>query len=515
MPEYLSPGVYVEEIEIGAKPIEGVSTSTAGFLGPTERGPERTLLVTGFEQFRRVYGGYLANSFLAYAIEGFFSNGGKRCYVGRVAPVDAVATSANLDTINITAIGPGVWGDRIAAKVEQGSLSGFKLTLMYWDDPPPTPLVDPTLPANATNANRREPALIEVYDNVTEDQTSMDYYERKVNPQSNLVRLQRVANNNPEVTVLTLLTGLANATQGGNGRGIDLTDYQGRTLAPLPDGTIIRTGLGGFREIDEISIVCAPDHHLIPNLGAELISHCTLLHDRFAILHSDPATDTLRTIGTLTRPQDTTFAAFYFPWIKVYDPRTRRDLLVPPSGHLAGIYAKTDLERGVHKAPANEVILGVTDLQFQITNGQQDILNTRGVNCLRAFPKRGIRVWGARTCSSNVTWKYINVRRLLLFLEKSIEEGTQWVVFEPNNEKLWGRVRETISEFLIRVWKDGALMGTKPEEAFFVKCDRTTMTQDDIDNGRLICIIGVAPVKPAEFVIFRIGQWAGGSAVTE
>jgi len=199
----------------------------------------------------------------------------------------------------------------------------------------------------------------------------------------------------------------------------------------------------------------------------------------------------------------------------IYDPRTNTNLLVPPSGHVAGIYANTDIERGVHKAPANYVVQGATALQFQITKGEQDILNPRGVNCLRVFPGRGLRVWGARTCSSDPLWKYINVRRLLLYIEESIDEGTQWVVFEPNNEKLWGRVKATISEFLTRVWKDGALMGTKPEEAFFVKCDRTTMTQDDIDNGRLICIIGVAPVKPAEFVIFRIAQWAGGSSVTE
>jgi len=180
-----------------------------------------------------------------------------------------------------------------------------------------------------------------------------------------------------------------------------------------------------------------------------------------------------------------------------------------------GIFSRSDQDRGVHKAPANEVVRGAVGLKYLLNTGEQDILNPIGVNCIRSFPGRGIRVWGARTLSSNTLWKYINVRRLFLFLEESIEEGTQWVVFEPNDEKLWARVKQTITQFLTRVWKDGALMGTTTEEAFFVRCDRTTMTQDDIDNGRLIVLIGVAPVKPAEFVIFRIAQWQGGSEVSE
>jgi phage tail sheath protein FI len=518
MPEYLSPGVYVEEFEIGAKPIEGVSTSTAGFLGPTLRGPLEPRFITGFEQFKRVYGSYLATSFLAYGVDGFFTNGGKRCFVARIAASDALPTTADHDTINVQAIGPGVWGNNLAIKIENGSLNPprtvFKLTVMYWDVAPPTPLVDPTLAANATNPNRREPTLLEVYDNLSSDPVSIDYYMTRVNLQSNLIRLNRLGNNNPANVALTLLTALG-GTAGTDGSAIALGDYTGRTLPALPDGTVNRTGLEGFREIDEISLVCAPDHHSVPTLNAALVTHCTQMADRFAVLHSNPATDTLNTIGNLRPPQDTTFAAFYFPWIKIFDPRSNQDYLIPPSGHVAGIYAKTDVERGVHKAPANEVVQGATGLQFQITKIEQDLLNPRGVNCLRVFPGRGLRVWGARTSSTNTLWKYINVRRLFLFLEESIDEGTQWVVFEPNNEKLWARVKQTIEQFLRTVWRNGALMGLTEAEAFFVKCDRTTMTQDDIDNGRLICIIGVAPVKPAEFVIFRITQFSGGSEVAE
>jgi phage tail sheath protein FI len=213
-------------------------------------------------------------------------------------------------------------------------------------------------------------------------------------------------------------------------------------------------------------------------------------------------------VTNLRPPDDDKYSAFYYPWIRVYDPISRSKPLIPPTGHVAGIFARTDIERGVHKAPANEVVRGALDLEFPVTTTMQDILNPRGVNCIRDFrpDRRGIRLWGARTMSSDGEWKYVNVRRLFLFLEESIDEGTQWVVFEPNDEPLWARVRRTIENFLIRVWRNGALMGTTQDEAFFVKCDRTTMTQDDIDNGRLICLIGIAPVKPAEFVIFRFFQ---------
>jgi hypothetical protein len=176
---------------------------------------------------------------------------------------------------------------------------------------------------------------------------------------------------------------------------------------------------------------------------------------------------------------------------------------------------RSDTERGVHKAPANEIIRGVLDIKLTLTKSEQDLLNQIGINCIRAFPGRGIMVCGARTTANDALWKYINIRRLFLYLEESLEEGTRWVVLEPNDKKLWVKVKQTITQFLTRVWKEGSLIGAKPEEAFFVKCDRTTMTQNDLDNGRLIVLIGVAPVKPSEFMIFRIAQWAGGSEVSE
>ncbi|HEC97724.1 MAG TPA: phage tail sheath family protein [Nitrospirae bacterium] len=510
MPEYLSPGVYVEEIEIGSKPIEGVGTSTVGFLGETERGPTEPRLITSWLQFVRVYGEHFAQQhvspYLPYAVEGFFANSGARCYVARVVAIDAGTASTKLtkdgsNCLTVKAVGEGSWGERIGIKVGEGTFSTtpdplFKLTVYYWK----TGTVDTSAPDKTAD-------IIEVFDDLSVESTSDNYYENKVNGISNLIILSQEAGDAGETSNgpsdVTALSG------GGDGTlPIDDGDYK-RINTDIPGQ---RRGLTAFNEIDEITILYAPNPD--DNLTTALITHCEVLKDRFAIIDADKGMSNKNDI----KPRDnneTKYAAYYYPWIKVYDPLTKLNKLVPPGGHVAGIYARSDMERGVHKAPANEVVKGATALEFQITKGEQDILNPRGVNCIRAFPGRGIRVWGARTLSSNTLWKYINVRRLFIFLEESIEEGTQWVVFEPNNEKLWGRVRATVTEFLARVWRDGALMGTKAEEAFFVKCDRTTMTQDDIDNGRLICLIGVAPVKPAEFVIFRIAQWAGGSSVTE
>jgi phage tail sheath protein FI len=265
-----------------------------------------------------------------------------------------------------------------------------------------------------------------------------------------------------------------------------------------------RTGIQALEDIDEISVCLAPGIWA-STVHNSLIQHCESLKDRFAIL--DPQDGlSIEGIRTVRETLDTKYAALYYPWIEVRDPSVRRNVYVAPSGHMGGIYARVDVERGVHKAPANEVIRGITKIAQDVTKREQDLLNPKGINALRFFPGRGNRVWGARTVSSDASWKYINVRRLFIFVEESIDEGTQWVVFEPNDEPLWARVRQTITNFLTTVWRSGALEGTKPDDAFFVKCDRTTMTQDDIDNGRLICLIGIAPVKPAEFVIFRIQQ---------
>jgi hypothetical protein len=288
-----------------------------------------------------------------------------------------------------------------------------------------------------------------------------------------------------------------------------------------------RTGIKALEDIEEISIIAAPGI-AGPAPGPQsvvnaLIEQCDRLKYRFAILDPYYAVETaLDDIQSYRQLYDTHYAAIYFPKVVISDPNpaspSGSTIVIPPSGHIAGIYARTDDERGVYKAPANEVILGITDLDLNVTKGEQDILNPlpNNINVLRNFRHqgRGLRVWGARCITGDTQWKYVNVRRLFIFVEASLDRGTQWVVFEPNAEPLWARVTQSISNFLTSVWRDGALMGTKPEEAFFVRVGYSTMTQDDIDNGRLIIKVGIAPVKPAEFVIIRISQYTATASTT-
>jgi phage tail sheath protein FI len=515
MPEYLSPGVYIEEISLGPKPIEGVSTSTAGFLGATERGPEPPRLITSWLDFQRWYGGYVPDvSYLAYAVQGFFDNGGQRCYVGRVVADDAVATTGAVGNLNVTAIGSGGWGNNIMIKVDNATQADaaagrdwFRVSILYYRDPPTT-FVDPTStdPTDLADPNRREPDVLEVYDNLTHEDGASNNMVTVLNASSRLVRVEWSGAGPARLPNQAFTQLGANGSDSTGGVNIIATDYIGNLMAPLDQ----RSGLAALEIIDNISLLVVPDEvrrnpEDLSQVTEEVINQCERLKDRFGIIS---VTQGQSDVTALPSRPDTSYAAFYYPWIEVYDPSINDTRLIPSTGHVAGIFARTDIERGVHKAPANEVVRGARDLEFPVTKGVQDVLNPQGVNCIRDFRSdgRGIRLWGARTMSSDGEWKYVNVRRLFLFIEESTDEGTQWVVFEPNDEPTWAKVRRSITNFLISVWRSGALMGTTQDEAFFVKCDRTTMTQDDIDNGRLICYVGIAPVKPAEFVIFRISQ---------
>jgi phage tail sheath protein FI len=297
----------------------------------------------------------------------------------------------------------------------------------------------------------------------------------------------------------------------GTGEGEDGKNKAGKFIG-TDNGPGTRTGLKAFEDIDEINIVCAPGQ-TDPAIQDAVLSHCENMRYRFAILDS-PESIEKGGVDKLPKPRDSKYGAYYFPWLEVYDPY-KGNIYMPPSGYMAGIYARTDAERGVHKAPANELVRGALGLKYTITKGEQDILNPKGINCIRMFPNRGIRVWGARTISSDASWRYINVRRLFNMVEQSIELGTQWVVFEPNDHRLWKRVTRDISAFLLRLWRQGALFGKTPEEAFYVKCDDETNPPEVIDAGQLIVEIGMCPVKPAEFVIFRIGQMPAGGDVSE
>ncbi|HEX2202418.1 MAG TPA: phage tail sheath C-terminal domain-containing protein [Longimicrobium sp.] len=518
MPEYLSPGVYVEEIEVGTKPIEGVSTSNLGIVGPTERGPTDVRLVTSALEFQRLYGNPIAGWHLAHAVKGFFDNGGRRCFMARVTAAAATASGADLGTLRLEALGPGAWGDNVLfmvgdpsqrdpANAQNPNPNRFRLVLAYYTTMPdtwPADFVDPTQPGAQSDRNFRRPDVLEVFDNLSHEAGDANYVLRVLGG-SNLVFGNWEANQVPARPANAAFARL----QGGGGGAPGLADFQGADQGPAArNGAEMSwsTGLLGLSRVDEVNILAAPDEHRVNGVRGEIINQCETLRDRFALFSVAQGS---RTVNDIQPDPPTSFAALYWPWIQVMHPNGLERVTIPPVGHVAGILARTDVERGVHKAPANAVVRGALDLEFPVSRGMQDILNPRGVNVIRDFRAdgNGIRLWGARTMSSDPAWKYINVRRLFLFMEESIDEGTQWVVFEPNSEPLWDRVERSIESFLLTVWRNGALMGRRPEEAFYVKCDRTTMTQDDIDNGRLICYIGVAPVKPAEFVIFRIHQW--------
>ncbi len=293
-------------------------------------------------------------------------------------------------------------------------------------------------------------------------------------------------------------------------------DLTGGSDGGEPDGADYARALAEFAKLENISIVAAPGYSANSNRNAiqnNLIIHAESPRSyRIAVLEIQSG-QTPAGARTARSRLDSKYGAIYYPWVRFPNPLARpgveiipREIDVPPTGFVCGIYARNDVERGVHKAPANEVVRGALRFEIDVTRGEQEVLNPIGVNCLRYFPGRGYRVWGARTVSSDPEWKYVNVRRYFNYLEHSIDRGTQWVVFEPNGDRLWANVRETVASFLYNEWRTGALLGRTEEEAYFVRCDRSTMTQNDIDNGRLICLIGVAVLKPAEFVIFRIGQ---------
>ena len=582
MAEYLSPGVYVEEYDSGATPMQGVSTSTAGFVGLAERGPVigQPQLVTSFADYKRMYGGYLSqaaygsNRFLPYAVEQFFANGGARAYIMRAVPGDARTGSCVSGVLKISAANPGAWAEDLRvvvspaskAKTQVLTVSGADLTLKNADGfnaGDVVELYDGKTTAYATVKNVLDKVItldapcsldvadakvgtvkyiktceitltvrlgenVETFENLSlkpdalndivaktakSDLITVEVLESKAAPapvkekDKDGKEIPAPAPKAPSIVPFALC--------GGNGADLVLTLQGGsngsvRTATPdaflgKDDGPGKRTGLQAFQENGNVSIMAIPGVTM-PEVQAGLVGFCEGKKSCFAILDVPMELKKTNDVANFRDMYDSTYAAMYHPWLEMYDAGSKRSAYFPPSGAMAGIYARTDVERGVHKAPANEVVRGCTGLSCAYNEGEQDVLNPIGVNLIRAFTGRGIRVWGARTISSNGLWKYLNVRRLFIYVEESIKANTSWVVFEPNSTELWDRVTRTIETFLSTCWRDGALAGSTPSEAFFVECGPTTMTQDDIDNGRLICQIGIAPVKPAEFVIFRITQ---------
>ena len=527
MPNYLSPGVYVEEVDRGSRPIEGAGTAVAAFVGVTERGPvNEPLLVTNWSQYTSSFGGFLNGTYTALSVYNFFQNGGGSCYVvrigangsgnghGEVTGASAELTSSTqtgLPTYRIEAADGGDAGNDLSVEV----IPDAPEPSADADAPPPGP------PETFTLIVKRGGTEAERYDGLT-TRRGRQHVETVVNERSSTIRITElgsasVADRMPAAGEVRLTGGLAPAVA----EDLGSEDFIGDEAA--------RTGLGALAALEDVTMVACPDimaayeQGVIDLEGVQiaqtaLINHCELMGDRVAILD---------TPGDLTAQQvkewrvertryDSKYAAMYWPYVKVFDPAAGMARFMPPSGAMAGIWGRNDDTRGVHKAPANEIVRGAIDVAVNVTRGEHDQLNPEGVNVIRAFPGRGIRVWGARTLSSDPSWRYLNVRRLFNYLESSILTGTQWVVFEPNDLDLWQRVKRTINAFLLGVWRDGALFGATPGEAFFVKCDAETNPPDVVDRGQLIVEIGVAPVKPAEFVVFRLSQYsAGGGDVAE
>lgn len=565
MPEYLAPGVFVEETSFRAKSIEGVGTSTAAFVGLTSRGPRAgqpgdpvPTLLTSFVEFERIYGGLddlrikdkPAINYLAHAARAFFANGGGRLYVARVLAAGAAAgtgspnASANANKkITFTARTPG--GARIAGgdanfmvAVGESTLATTKKLALKQQ--PGTMIKTPSGASSfeyyilgtaesegpkfrdlaETGACEIVTLNVEVY-----DPAGLVYEASGLGLHPSHSRyIGTVMGENPP-QLRDRLTNPVMISIGSTSTAAELRTV----LAGLTEPVALKGGSDGTGDpekydkafevllaLEDISIVAAPGlstfETIAADVGQQLIGHAeTRRSYRIAVLDTPPAKEPGEIIE-LKGKIDSTKAALYYPWISVANPVAATDptqptvIDLPPSGHVCGIYARTDIQRGVWKAPANETVTGAIGLQRAVSFGEQEQLNPLGINCIRALPNRGIRVWGARTISSDPEWKYVNIRRYFLYLENSIDRGTQWAVFEPNGEALWANVRTTISDFLYNEWVNGALLGATPKEAFFVHCDRSTMTQNDLDNGRLICLIGVAAIKPAEFVIFRIGQ---------
>jgi uncharacterized protein len=507
MPEYKSPGVYIEEVDRGTKPIEAAGTSMTAFIGITaeasvkqidpatgDRVPVKSvlntpILVTSWTQYVSTFGEFTAGAYLPDAVYGYFANGGGPCYIVSLRALaetddDAEAASATIPT--------------------SGRGNAFKVTAKT---PGPSDL-------QVTVKAGEEETFSVTVGGETKGGLTM-----KKDEENFLGNAEFAA-----VEISNIGTASATPTEG-------VYSLEGGGIPPLTAEDFIgsaaeRSGLGGLEAVDEIRLLVAPDvmagydgsdgaKERIKMIQEAMIAHCEASKYRFAILDAPPGLNAQQAQAWRhTINFDTSYAALYYPWIRVADLSGggSTSKLVPSSGHMAGIYNRVDGERGVHKAPANEVVRGAIDLELRISKGEQDTLNPIGVNCIRTFPGRGIRVWGGRTLSSDGSWRYINVRRLFIMAEASMDVGLQWVVFEPNDRMLWARVRRDVTSFLRTVWLSGALFGSTPDEAFYVKCDDELNPPEIRDLGQLIIEVGMAPVKPAEFVIFRISQWAGPSA---
>lgn len=548
MSTYLSPGVYVEEKDRGGKPIEGVGTAVAAFVGFTAKAPDRDdrlpddpdalrpRLVTSWTEYERLFGGFTKDAYLPHAVYGYFNNGGGVAYIVRV-PVGSSSDGDESDaepraqSIVLPAAGDqGIDSLEVEAReadleieVTHAEPSEGEEDLFEDED------VDESGEAEATPRFslevRRGQSTVESHDDLSLDPDSERYVERVVNSASDLITVTVPTGSGLPAAERLPATGTHRfpAPEGGPGGGapavVDRRAVEGSERA--------RTGIRGLVIADEVTMIAVPDLvtaarrngeldlEVFKGIQAKLIEHCEAAGNRMAILDAPPG-EPVQSVKDWRENQamyDSQYAALYYPWIEVDNPLPvgGATVAVPPCGHVAGVWARTDQQRGVWKAPANEIVRGARNVVTKVTKGEQGLLNPTGVNCIRAFGTRGIRIWGARTLSSDASWRYVNVRRLFNFLKESIDRGTQWVVFEPNGHDLWQRVIRTLRAFLYGLWEQGALAGATPDEAFFIKCDEEINPPSQVEQGLLRVQVGVAPSRPAEFVVIEISQWQGAA----
>ena len=555
MAQYFSPGVYVEEYDNSPRTMEGVGTSIAGFVGLAEKGQTigAPVFVTSYRDFVRQFGGPLSEfgygeyRYLAPSVEQFFANGGGMCYVVRVIPPDAVKASVQKGILSVVAANEGKWGNRI--QITLNTVTKRKMQLVGKNgDAYIAKSVDGFREGDLVQAGEEYNRIKSIFDNsitfeeefagdvvdtalvptklvyLVETDMSVRYGEEAenyaglsfnvANPNYVSYRLANSELITVNVEPLNTIQNPVEAILGeGNTSGMfTLEGGQDGTISKITAGTFIgedngpgkRSGIAAFEENTNVSILAAPGI-TIPEVIISLIGQCENLKSRFAVIDMPKDLYKPKDLLEYREMVDSTYAAMYHPWIQVFDRAANKPDFIPPSGAIMGIYARTDATRGVHKAPANETVFA-TGLSVNYNATEQSILNPAGINLIRALPGQGIRVWGARTASSNSSFKYVNVRRLFIFVEETIKASTNWVVFEPNDTTLWTRVQMTISSFLEGLWRNGMLVGSSAAEAFFVEIGPSTMSKDDIMNGRLICNIGIAPSRPAEFVVFRVTQ---------
>ncbi|MGN2250113.1 phage tail sheath family protein [Frateuria sp. GZRe14] len=504
MPSTLTyPGVYIEEISSGVHTIAGVATSIAAFAGWAPFGPaDRAGLVLGFADFARKYGGLDSRSVLGHAVNQFFANGGQRAYIVRLADGEADLATVTLDgKLVVTASNPGQWANDCAIVIKKSTFDAtrFRLTVVNWK-------VDPA------------GKVMESFDNLSMDPADARYVVSVLASQSSYVTaaLQGTPATPPADTFPGAPGNIPDTAKlGGGGDGAVLEPNK----APFETALLPVSGTGGLYNLDRIdlfNLLCVPGQ-TNPGTIASLQKFC---RDRRAFLIADSAeTASLDTLedgpGDITAA-DAINAAFYFPWVIAADPlQQNRPRAFPPCGFVAGIYARTDATRGVWKAPAGSEasLSGALGVSTTLTNDENGVLNPLAINCIRHFPVYGTVVWGARTLQGNdergSEWKYIPVRRTALFIEESLYRGTQWVVFEPNDEPLWSQIRLNVGAFMQDLFRQGAFQGSTPQEAYFVKCDKETTTQNDINLGVVNIVVGFAPLKPAEFVVIQLQQMAG------